>query len=295
MKMTALLRKYLAEEKLLTVPGAFDALSARIIENAGFKAIFLSGFGLSASLLGKPDAGLLTMTEVVNQARNIAAAVNVPILVDGEAGYGGIANIQRTVREFERAGAAGLFIEDQLQPVMCGSLKRYKKIVPIEEMVIKLKAALDAREDADFIIAARTDADIISLAEQIKRCQVYAEAGADLVMPLLWSRQEFEALTREIKTPLWLLLGAWSDLTPDELREMGVRGIVTHPVELLFVATRAMMDLMEELNARGSVQETFNRMKAPGFEDFFKLMKLQEIIAYEEKLIAEQGLPDRPG
>ena len=177
MKKTSLLKQALARDELIVAPGAYDALSAKIIEQAGFTAVFLSGFGLSASLLGKPDIGLLTMTEVVNQARNVSQAVNVPVLADAEAGYGGISNIQRTVREFEKAGVAGIFIEDQEHPVMCGSLQKSKKIVSADDMVTKIGAALDARDDSDFVIAARTDADIVSLEEQIRRCNVYAEAG----------------------------------------------------------------------------------------------------------------------
>ena len=124
MKKTGFLKQSLSQDGLVVAPGAYDALSAKIIEQAGFKAVFLSGFGLSASLLGKPDIGLLTMTEVVSQAKNVCQAIDLPVLADAEAGYGGIVNIQRTVREFEAAGVAGIFIEDQQHPVMCGSLKK---------------------------------------------------------------------------------------------------------------------------------------------------------------------------
>lgn len=284
MKKPGLLRKYLAEEELLVVPGAFDALSARIIEQAGFRAVFMGGFGLSASLLGKPDVGLLTMSEVVNQARNTAAAVEVPVLVDAEAGYGGISNVQRTVREFESAGVAGLFIEDQLQPVMCGTLQKYKRIIPLEDMLMKLRAALDARQDADFVIAARTDADIISLEEQIRRCSAYAQAGADLVMPMLWRREDYEAVIKEVKAPLWLLLGAWTKVTAEDLKKMGARGMVTYPAEALFVATKAVMDLMAELRTKGTFKETFARMLPPDYTGFLQFMGLEEMALYEDKL-----------
>ena len=287
MKETSLLKLSLAQDELIVAPGAYDSLSAKIIEQAGFKAVFLSGFGLSASLLGKPDIGLLTMTEVVTQARNVAQAVNVPVLADAEAGYGGIANVQRTVREFETAGVAGIFIEDQEHPVMCGSLQKYKKIVSPDDMVIKIRAALDARDDSDFIIAARTDADVVSLDEQIRRCNIYAEAGADLVMPVLRDSNEYEIVAKEIKAPLWLLLGTWVDLTPDDLKKFGVRGIVTHAVESTFAATKAIIDLMDEIRTKGTVRETLNKLGAPDFRDFFRLIGLREITAQEEKIATE--------
>lgn len=284
MKKTSLLKLALAQDELIVAPGAYDSLSAKIIEQAGFKAVFLSGFGLSASLLGKPDIGLLTMNEVVAQARNVSQAVNVPVLADAEAGYGGIANIQRTVREFETAGVAGIFIEDQEHPIMCGSLQKYKKIVSADDMEVKIRAALDARDDPDFLIAARTDADIVSLDEQIRRCNIYADAGADLVMPVLRDRNEYEIVAREIKAPLWLLLGRWVDLTPDDLKKMGVRGVVTHAVESIFAATKAVMDLMDEIRTKGTVKETLDKMGAPDFRDFFRFMGLREITAREERI-----------
>ncbi|MBI4285676.1 MAG: isocitrate lyase/PEP mutase family protein [Chloroflexi bacterium] len=288
MKKTALLRKYLSEDQIVEAPGAYDGVSARVIEQAGFKAVFVGGFGLSASLLGKPDVGLLTMSEVVNQTRNIANLVNIPVLADAEDGYGSLTNIQRTVREMERAGIAGIFLEDQQHPVRCGALGKYKKIVPRDEMVIKIRAALEAREDPDFIIAARTDSDIVSLQEQIDRCNAYAKAGADLVMPLTAKREEFGALVRGIRAPLWLLLGCHTDVTVNELRQTGARGLVTYAVEALFAAQKAVADVMQEIKEKGTVKETLGRLGAPDYRGFFKFMNLREVIDYEEKYYAEQ-------
>lgn len=286
MKSTGLLRQSLSEDGLVVAPGAYDTLSAKIIEQTGFKAVFLSGFGLSASLLGKPDIGLLTMNEVVSMARNVSQAVNLPVLADAEAGYGSIANIQRTVREFEAAGAAGIFIEDQEHPVMCGSLQKYKKIISADQMVIKIKAALDAREDPDFFIAARTDADVVSLDEQILRCNIYSNAGADLVMPVLKQRSEYEVVAKKVEAPLWLLLGRWVDLTRNDLKQIGVRGIVTHAVESTFAATKAVMDLMNEIYTKGTVSETLDNLRAPDFRDFFRFIGLREITAVEERIVS---------
>ncbi|MBU4316347.1 MAG: isocitrate lyase/PEP mutase family protein [Proteobacteria bacterium] len=283
MSKTKMLRKLLQENKLLVTAGAHDALSAKIIEQAGFETVFISGFGLEASLLGAPDSGMLTMSEVVGQARNIAGAVNVPCLADAEAGYGGAGNLQRTVREFERAGVAGIFIEDQVHPVFCGSLKKFKKIVSKETMVSKIKCALDARKDPDFIIAARTDADIVSMEEQIDRCNAYAEAGADMVTPLPQTREEFERVAKEIKAPLWVYLSPMVGITPKEMEDMGVRGLVAYPVELLFAATKAMMDMVTELRTKGTVHETADRIKALDYRSFFNFIGLRQSLDVDNK------------
>ena len=278
-----MLRNALKEDKLIVTAGAYDALSAKVIEYAGFKAALLSGFGFEASLLGKPDVGLLTLSEVVNHARNIAAAVDIPVLADAEAGYGGPGNLQRTVQEFERAGVAGIFIEDQVYPVFCGTLKKFKRIVSVDDMVMKIKCALDAREDPDFLIAARTDADIVSLEEQIRRCHAYLEAGADMVTAFPQNREEFQTLAQEVDAPLWLYLGAMMDITAKELEDMGIRGLVVYPVEPLFVATQAMMDLMEELKTKGTVKETFERFSVLDYRKFFSFIGLRKSIELDQE------------
>ncbi len=283
MKKTAMMRKALQEESLLVTAGVHDALSAKLVEAAGFKFAFLSGFGFEASLLGKPDVGLLTMMEIVNHARNIDSAVNIPVLADAEAGYGGPSNIQRTVREFEKSGIAGIFIEDQPHPNFCGSLKKFKKLIPADHMVMKIKCAIEAREDPDFIICARTDADIVSMQEQIDRCHAYLEAGADFVTALPATREEFQMLADQVKAPLWLYLHAQSDVTPDELRAMGIKGIVVYPVEPLFVATHAMMGLLKELKEKGTVKETFDKGNVINYKEFFSLINLRSVIDVESR------------
>ena len=287
MKKTKMLRKALAEEELLVLMGAYDGASARAVEQAGFKAVFIGGFGTSASVLGKPDVGLLTMTEMVTHARNIASAVSIPVLADAEAGYGGISNIQRTVREFERAGVAGIFIEDQMHPVMCGGLRKFKRIISQDEMLVKIRAALESREDPDFLIAARTDSDIVSVDEQIKRCNAYAEAGADMVMPIPATRQEFERMSKEIKAPLWVQLWPGFELSVGDVKRIGVRGMILFPVETLFVATKAVMDLLKEVKTKGTIRETFAQSGAPDYRAWFNFIGLRPIIEVEQKYIAE--------
>ena len=181
MKKTTCFKKLILDEDILVMPVAYDAVAARIIEQVGFKAVALGGYATSASFLGKPDMSLLTLTENVNHARNIAAAVNIPVFTDGDTGHGNVTNVIRTVRDFERAGVAGLFIEDQVFPKRCGHLEG-KQVVPAEEMIAKIKAAVDARKDPDFVIMARTDAlAIYGLNEAIDRANKYREAGADLL------------------------------------------------------------------------------------------------------------------
>jgi 2,3-dimethylmalate lyase len=292
MQRTTMMRKLLQDNQLLVTAGVYDALSAKLVEHAGFNYALLSGFGFEASLLGKPDVGLLTMSEIVNHARNIAAAVDIPVLADAEAGYGGPANIQRTIREFERAGVAGVFIEDQVHPVFCGTLKKFKKIISQEEMVWKIKCALEAREDPDFIIGARTDSDIVSIDEQIKRCNAYAEAGADLVTALPETREEFQAVADNVKAPLWLYLSALSELTPKDIEEMGIRGLLVYPVEPLFVAVQGMMELLKELKTKGTIKETFEKMQVLNYKEFFSFINLRSFIELDNKFPFLKGKAD---
>lgn len=287
-RSTTRMRKLLKEKKLIVTAGAHDALSAKIMEYLGFDCVFLSGFGFEASLLGKPDSGLLTMSEITTNAKNISAGLNIPTLADAESGYGGYSNIHRTVQEFERAGVAGIFIEDQVHPTFCGTLKKYKKVITQEEMLIRLQIALDARMDPDFIICARTDADIVSLDEQIRRANAYARAGADLVTALPQRKEEFRACIEHIKSPLWLYLSQTTEeISPKELEEMGMRGIIIYPVEPLFAATSAMMDMLAELKETGMCAEYFKKLKRPmDYREFFPFIGLNEIVAHDQKYLA---------
>ena len=287
MKKTAMLRKALKEEQLLILPGAYDGISARVIEKAGFNVAFVGGFGTAASLLGKPDVGLITMTENVTHARNIANAIDIPLLVDGEAGYGGPSGIARTVKEFEKAGVAGLFIEDQLHPIKCGALSKFKEIVSMDEMIMRLRAALAAREDPDFIIAARTDSDIVSLDEQIKRCKAYIAEGADLVMPLTREKEELQRVIEEVKAPLWIGWQQTADFTIQDLRDMGMKGLVMFPTEALFAATKVMMDVMAELKNTGTVKETFAKYEIFDYREYFSFIGLRQYIEFDQQFLGE--------
>ena len=157
MRKTTRLKELILDPEILVMPGAHDSLVARIIEQAGFQGVTLGGYPATANLLGKPDVSLLTMTEMVEYTRRICGAVDIPVFTDGDTGYGNVTNVFRTVKEMERAGAAGMFIEDQVFPKRCGHMEG-KQVIPAEEMMAKIKAALDARTDPDFILMARTDA-----------------------------------------------------------------------------------------------------------------------------------------
>src|SRR6266852_3658860 len=182
MRTTTRLRELLAGPDLIVAPGAYDALSARLIAQTGFPAVYMTGFGTAASVLGQPDVGLLTMSEMVSRAAALAAVVgDLPLIADADTGYGNPINVRRTIREYERAGVAGLHIEDQVWPKKCGHMEG-KQVIPMDEMVQKIRAAIDARQDPDFVIIARTDANAVhGLEDAIQRGQAYREAGADVI------------------------------------------------------------------------------------------------------------------
>ena len=280
--MTTKLRELLEAEEILVAPSAYDALSAKIIEKAGFNAIGTTGYGMSASLLGKPDVGLLTMTEVVDQCKRIANAVNVPVMADADTGYGNPINVIRSVKEFEKAGLAGIYIEDQVWPKKCGYMKG-KKVIDMEDGINKIKAALEARDDPDFLIVARTDADVISTEEVVKRGNAYAAVGADLVKPQPHSTEELVACAEQIKIPLHIGTGRLGRFSPSvkELIEIGNIKVVTFPTTPLFAATKAMMDFLEVVKRTGTIDEYAERLLK--FDDFTDFIGLPEIYALEKK------------
>lgn len=230
MKKSAMLRQLLAEGKTIVKPGVYDALSAKILEMVGFKALGISGYALSVSLLGKPDVGFTTMSEVVNVCRNIASAVHIPLIADADTGYGNAINVMRTTDEFIKAGAAGFHIEDQEFPKRCGHTGG-KKIVPRAEMIGKIRAAAKVRDemDKDFVIIARSDARGAvggSLEELIARAKSYVEAGADMIFPeALLSEEELQVVKEAVGVPIHYnrSTGGISPLIPlSRLQELGI-------------------------------------------------------------------------
>lgn len=282
----ARLRELLAAPGPLLVPGAYDALSARLVEAAGFDATYMTGFGTTASLLGMPDVGLLSMPEMVDNAGRMARAVGVPLISDADTGYGNVINVARTVQQFERAGVAAIHLEDQVTPKRCGHMTG-KQVVPVAEMVEKIAAAVAARHDPDFVLIARTDARAVEgLDAAIKRAAAYREAGADV---LFVEAPETEAEIVEVANafpdvPLlfnWVERGFTPMLPIERIAELGF-ALVLFPVATLFSATVGMQRYLAELRSAGTPLGALDN--AVTFDEFTDLVHLPEIRAFEEQI-----------
>lgn len=257
------LRSLLAAPGIIRSLAPHDVFTARVMERAGLPLLFLGGFGASASAFGLPDLGLLGLAEMAEAARRMTGAVNVPVIVDGDTGYGSIPNVIRTVHEFERAGAAGMLLEDQVFPKRCGHFAG-KQVIPVDEMETKLKAALDARRDSDFVVIARTDSRAVEgLDAAIDRANRYARLGADLVfVEAPQSEQELARIAREIDRPQlanMLVGGATPILSADKLEQLGFK-IVVSPVESLAVTAVAVEQLSQAMLDDGRVDGLADRM-----------------------------------
>jgi 2-methylisocitrate lyase-like PEP mutase family enzyme len=287
-------RELLANRELLIAPAAYDALSAKMVEQAGFQIMAVTGYGVSASLLGKPDVGLTTLTEVVTVARNIAGAVNIPVFSDADTGYGNAINAMRTAEEFIRAGVAGIHLEDQVAPKRCGHVAG-KQLIPLEEAVGKYRAVDRVRQelDPDFVLIARTDARGAvggGMDEVIRRGRAYREAGADVIFPDgLTSLEDLERSVREIPAPLLYNMTGVSPMLPmSDLQEMGV-AIVEIAGGAFVSAARAMWDFMHGLASHGTdfLLEFGQGLRDHPIRNFHDFIGFPEIRKYEE-----QFLPD---
>jgi methylisocitrate lyase len=278
MKKTSLMKKMILDEEILVMPGAHDALSAKIIELVGFKALILGGYSATASRLGKPDVSFLTMTEMADCLRNIVDVVDIPVFADGDTGYGNVTNVRHTVRAFERAGAAALFIEDQVFPKRCGHMEG-KQIIPTLEMVAKIKAAVDARIDQDLVIMARTDAIATDgIDEAIERANRYVEAGADLILvEAVTSVEQMIATNKTINAPTMANMvegGKTPILTVKELQEVGY-SVVCIPNATVYATAWAIRGLWSELKKEGTTRKWMDRMIC--FDDFNQLVGLDKV------------------
>ena len=268
----------------LVMPGVFDALSARIAVRAGFEITFVSGYSVSATQLGEPDFGILTQTEVVAAATRICGAVDVPVLIDADTGYGNAINVVRTVRELMRAGAAGMFLEDQVWPKRCGHM-RGKRVIPAGEQVAKLRAAVATRGDGDFFIVARTDArQANGLDDAIARALAYRDAGADaLFVEAPQSLDELREIGRRLPGPLVANMveeGVTPQLPPDELAALGFQ-LIVYPLSGLFAATRAMQEIYARLRTDGHTLAVRDRLMT--FAEFNALVGLDEKYALDDR------------
>lgn len=279
--MSKKLSDLLKQDGIILAPGCYDSLSARIIEKAGFECAYMTGYGTSAGLLGKPDMGFLSMDEMICNASRIVSAIDIPLIVDADTGYGNPLNVIRTVREYEKAGVSAIHIEDQVMPKRCGHMEG-KELVPCEEMVQKIRAAIDSRKSKDFKIIARTDARaVMGLDEAVRRGKLYRDAGADIIfIESPYTIDEFKIIAKEIDAPLLANMaeGAKSPmLSAKELAEIGYK-IVIYPVGLLFAAAKAMMNLADEIKNKGTDRECLNSICSfKKFNEFMDMPVYNEI------------------
>jgi methylisocitrate lyase len=272
--------RQLWETQAVAVPGVFNALVARMAERLGYQAVYLSGAALSASM-ALPDVGLVTVTEFVAEARNITAATSLPLVCDADTGFGEALNVERTVRLFETAGAAGIHLEDQQLPKRCGHVSG-KQLVEPEVMVAKLRAASAARADPEFVVIARTDArGVTGFDDAVRRARLYLEAGADAIFPeALESAAEFAAFAAAVQAPLLANMtefGRSPNLDFSTLAEMGYR-MVLYPVTALRAALRAAQDTLAEILKRGHQRDGLTRMLTRS-----ELYDLLNYSGYEER------------
>ena len=282
----ARLRELLGAGEPLVAPGAYDALSARLVEQAGFSAVYMTGFGTTASLIGRPDVGLLSGSEMVDNAARIVSAVDVPVIADADTGYGNAINVLRTVRAYEQAGVAGIHLEDQVMPKKCGHLSG-KSVIAKEEMVGKVRAAASARSDEDFLLIARTDAAAASgLDDAIDRAEAYAEAGADVLFVEAPTDEAGVArIAGELRdvAPLvfnWAEGGRTPPLALERIAELGF-SLVLFPIGTLLAATAGMRALLSTLRADGTPAAALPDL--PSFGEFTELIGLPEVRELEQR------------
>jgi len=299
MRKTTQLKELLMAKEILVMPGSYDCLSAMLIQKAGFKATQCSGYGFAASLLGKPDCGLMTFTEVVNHTRNIVNSVDIPVMADGDTGYGNVVNVVRTVQEFEACGCAGVNLEDQVWPKRCGHMSG-KEVIPTEEMVCKIKAAVWARKDKDFVINARTDArQKYGPQEVVRRAKAYWEAGADLIfLEAPQSKDELKYYASEL-VPLGIRIsanmldgGRTPLVTFKELEEMGYSRCSV-PVMPIYAAAMGIKIALEQMKKDGHNQNLEGKIIP--FADFNKLIGLPKIREIEEMFLTETSIKEKYG
>ena len=284
-KKAAVLRRLLKEEEILLAPGCFNALSARLIEQAGFKAIYVSGAAVAGNFLGYPDIGLTTMSEMLENARNIVRVTSLPVICDADTGFGNAINMMRTVREFESAGLAGIQIEDQVMPKKCGHTEG-KLLISKAEMVQKVKAAVDARQDPDFVLVVRTDAIAVNgLDDALDRALAYQEAGADVVfVEAPRTLEEMRRICRTIKAPLLANMVEGGGKTPilplQELKEMGYK-LVIYPVSAHMAAIKAMQEVLAVLKKDGTTGAYSSQIVS--FQEMFEVVGRSKFMALEKK------------
>ncbi len=284
MKKTTRLKEMINAPEILVMYPAHDALSARIAEQEGAKAVTVGGFAASGVLLGQPDSSQLTATELAKFYEGICASVDIPVFVDADTGFGGVTNVIRTVKDFERAGIAGLFIEDQLFPKRCGHTAG-KDVISTEEMVPKLKAALDNRTDEDLVIMGRTDAlGVLGIEEAIARANLYCETGCDMVfVEAPETTLQMRRICKEVEGPVlanMIEFGSSPLMASHQLQELGF-AVAVWPVASVFVVSHALQILYRTLKETGSTMSLHEQMV--DFEEYMKIVRLSELREMEAR------------
>ncbi len=276
------LRELITDSRTYYVPGVFDCIGAISAEQTGFETVSISGNAIAASVFGLPDLGLITMSEVVEASARIAASVTIPVIADADTGYGTAMNFRRTVECFERRGIAGIHVEDQISPKKCAYYGGLHEVVPAEEQVKKLKAGLDAREDPDFCVIARTDALVsFGVEEAVRRANLYLEAGADMAFVVgCRTRQEMETLARRVEGPLMVIINDTSELnrfTKQDFADMGVK-FVMYAATLRCLQLRQSREALAALREAGNTRAVLGRLaSAAEFQALTGLEAAQEL------------------
>ena len=291
MRATTQFRQLLEQPGIIMAPGAYDCLTARLIETAGFPAIYMTGAGTSVARMGYPDLALTTMTEMLDNAAQIASVVDIPVIADADTGYGGILNVRRTVRQYERSGVAALHLEDQEFPKRCGHLDD-KRVIPTEDMVQKIRAAVDARTDDNFTIIVRTDAIAVTgWDDAMRRCEEYVRAGADvLFVEALRTPEQIEQAGRELDVPLlynYVETGKSPLLSAQKLESYGFK-IVIYPASGILSAMRAVQQTLATLKQRGTTAHLLDSMSS--LQDCFEAVGLSEMLADDARYATPEAV-----
>jgi len=289
-KSTKRLRELLARPGAIMAPGVADALNARLVKRHGFEAVYMTGAGTTAVRLGMPDVGLLTMTEMIDNAGRIAEASGLPLIADADNGYGGVLNVRRTIQGYERAGVAGVHLEDQVIPKRCGHLAG-KQVVPVEEAVAKIRAAADARIDPDFVIIARTDAVAVEgFDAALERAAKYRQAGADVLFIEAPNAEQLPKIAPRFKGVPLLYNMATSGKTPflskTEIERLGFK-LIIYPNWLMLAAIKAASQVLETLKKEGSIAGLAPQV--PSFKEFFDLVGMDEVQEMEARYGVEES------
>lgn len=290
MKATQKLRELLARPGAIMAPGVADALNARLVKRHGFEALYMTGAGTTAVRLGMPDVGLLTASEMIDNAGRIVDASGLPLIADADNGYGGVLNVRRTIQGYERAGVAGVHLEDQVIPKRCGHLAG-KQVVPMEEAVAKIRAAADARTDPDFVLIARTDAIAVEgFDAALERAARYREAGADMLFVEAPSAEQLPKIAPRFKGVPLLYNMATSGKTPflakPEIERLGFK-LIIYPNWMMLAAIKAASEVLETLKRDGGIASLASQV--PSFKEFFDLVGMDEVQALEARYGVEEA------